>query len=122
MKKTLTLITLLLSTQAFSFNLKEVSGKYSATSDNIPVKNIITIDSKGKITLVEKSVHGAPLVCNGKAVLRKNLIKSKLTCVNGFSFEQVINLSGVTNLNSFSAPVYSTLFGQEVMMTFKKIE
>jgi len=121
MKKLIFALTLI-SSQAFAFNLKEVSGKYSAKYDSVPINSVITIESNGTINLVEKSVHGAPLVCNGKAKVKNNKITSNVKCVNGFTFEQVVNLTNVKNLNEFTAPVYSTLFGQEVMVSFKRIQ
>jgi hypothetical protein len=120
MKKLLILAIALTSVQTFAVTLKDLSGKYSVSSDIIPVNNIITIDSKGGVTLVENSVYGA-LSCKGTSTLAANKISSKMVCANGSSFEQVINLTNVTNLKSFSAPVYSTLFGQEIVMKFNKL-
>jgi hypothetical protein len=121
MKKLLVLSLALTSVQVFGLTLGDLVGKYSVTSDLIPVNNIITIDKKGAVTLVENSVHGA-MSCTGNSTFAANKISSKMTCANGASFEQSINLSKVTNLNSFQAPVYSTLFGQEIVMKFTKIK
>ncbi|MDD4974882.1 MAG: hypothetical protein PHY93_11060 [Bacteriovorax sp.] len=111
----------MMTSQSFALSLNDLVGKYEVSSNLIPTTNIITLDSKGGITLVEKSVHGK-LNCKGTSKLASNKIASKLTCENGLSFEQEINMSNVTNFNAFTAPVYSTLFGQEIPMNFKKIK
>ncbi|MGZ3789820.1 MAG: hypothetical protein ACXVLQ_14925 [Bacteriovorax sp.] len=110
-----------LTSQSFAFSLNDLAGKYEISTNLIPVTNVITLDAKGGITLLEKSAQGN-LKCKGTSTLASNKVSSQLKCENGLSFEQEINLSKVTNLDSFTAPVYSTLFGQEIPMNFKKLK
>ena len=116
-----TALVTLFATQAFAFTLADVAGKYQITSDALGAVNVMTITTQGKVTLFEKSIDGN-FTCKGNATMTNNVVNSSVKCENGMSFSQEINLSTVTNLSQFSAPVFTSLLGQTVPMNFKKIK
>jgi hypothetical protein len=123
MKKLILLAVLFVNSVAIAqlknLSLETLSGTYTATHPEMPVKNIITINIHGDVTLVEESPMGK-LECSGRAKLEGSLLKSSVTCANGAKFDQQINLSKVENLNRFKAPVLSSLYGAEFELDFVK--
>jgi hypothetical protein len=115
-------LTLLASPAAHAFGLEELAGKYKVTHPDFPVETIISLDAEGKIRLEEKSPMGEG-VCEGTAALDGAILHSSVTCDNGRAFSQEIDLRGVSFLSpTFRAPVYSTLYGQRIMMDFRRWE
>lgn len=81
------------------------------------------IEANGLVTLVERS-QGFDFVCQGEATLEDDIIESEMSCPGGLSFEQRIDLTNVAveDLSgSFTAPVYSSLFGMEIPMLFERL-
>ena len=63
------------------------------------------------------------LKCTGVAIMSpEKLITATVICDNDKSFEQRINLADVKNplSDEFTAPIFSSLYGMEVEMKFKK--
>lgn len=63
------------------------------------------------------------LKCEGTATLDQSLVmNANVTCENESSFEQRLTFTNIKDLKSpvFTAPVYSSLYGQEIDMVFKK--
>lgn len=110
----------LVSFQTSALTLKELSGQYKVTSDMVPVVNAVSIAEDGTVILEEMSPRGV-LKCEGNASLIKEVLTSEMTCENGGRFTQKIKLTGVTDLNTFKALVYSSLYDAELEMNFKKI-
>lgn len=122
MKKTLFVIAFAsLSTVVGATTLKDLAGSYKITHPDIPVLNIVTISAKGAVALTEQSPYGR-IECKGKATLKNDILNSKVTCDNGASFVQKIDLSNVKNFNKFSANVYSSLYEMEAEMNFEKLK
>lgn len=71
------------------------------------------------------SLNMAELKCAGSAHMDENqIVNVTVACPdNNSNFEQKINLSNVKDLESekFEAPVYTSLYGVEIMMVFTKI-
>ena len=111
---------LLFTTHAFAYTLSDIAGKYEITSEAIPAANIMTITATGKVTLLEKSMEGS-LTCKGNATLTNNVVNSTVKCENGLSFSQEIKIGEVKDLKQFTAPVFTSLIGQEIQMNFKKL-
>jgi hypothetical protein len=78
------------------------------------------LHNNGAVKLTEQSPYGK-LECSGKAGIKADILSSKVKCEDGQEFTQKINLKGVNSFGKFSAPVYSSLYGQEVVMNFEKI-
>lgn len=110
-----------LASIAGAATLKDIAGSYKITHPDLPVMNLVTISSKGAVTLTEQSPYGR-LECKGKATLKNDILNSKLTCENGASFVQKIDLSNVESFVKFSANVYSSLYEMEAEMNFEKIK
>ncbi|MCM2350920.1 MAG: hypothetical protein NDI69_12935 [Bacteriovoracaceae bacterium] len=122
MKKTLFVIAFAsLSTVAGAATLKDLAGSYKITHPDLPVMNIVTISAQGAVGLTEQSPYGR-IECKGKATLKNDILNSKVTCDNGASFVQKIDLSNVKNFNMFSANVYSSLYEMEAEMNFEKLK
>jgi hypothetical protein len=63
------------------------------------------------------------LKCSGVAIMNKDhLVTANISCDNHKTFEQRINLADVANplAAEFQAPVFSSLYGMELEMNFKK--
>lgn len=128
MKKSLISIIALLSlSSAFAANIQvaDLVGKYAITNQFQPgVVNEVIIEANGQVTLVERS-QGFDFVCKGEATLEDDIIESEMSCPGGLSFEQRIDLTNVAVedlSDSFTAPVYSSLFGMEIPMLFERLE
>lgn len=126
-KSIIALVALLSLSSVFAANIQIVDlvGTYEITNQFQPgVINEVTIDANGLVTLIERS-QGFDFVCKGEASLENDMVESEMSCPGGISFEQRINL---TNLDaedldeSFTAPVFSSLFGMEIPMNFKRIQ
>jgi hypothetical protein len=119
MKSLLVLSILALSNVAGAATFKDLVGSYKISNPNFPVLTLVIIAADSTIQLTEKSVYGT-LECSGTATLVKNILTSNVECVDGQKFSQRINLSKVKKFDKFSAPVYSTLYQQEIEMDFER--
>ena len=75
---------------------KNILGTYEITLRDVPgVKNTITLSVGNKIELVEEAM-GNRQKCIGtyELDLRKQLLKSEVSCENGRMFTQILNVSG----------------------------
>ncbi len=113
------LFPLISSFSAFAVEFSDISGTYSVTTDYAPIVNIIEISPDGRVELTEKSPFGE-LTCSGYAVIQQNVLVSNVVCLNGSTFTQTVDFSNVLNFDDFSAPVYSSLYGNELFMNFKR--
>lgn len=109
------------SGSAFAYTLKDLAGKYRVTMPESGVINTLTLTANGQITLFEKSPEGT-MDCAGKVKLKKDIVSSNMICKNGFSFYQTVDFSKVGNLDSFTAPVFSSLFEATIPMNFEKLK
>lgn len=86
--------------------------------------NIVGINEIYKKQMPDGSeVVLSELKCEGTATLDQELImNANVTCDNESSFEQRLTFTNIKDLSSpvFTAPVYSSLYGQEIDMVFKK--
>lgn len=121
MKKALLTILALAATNLMAYELEDIAGVYDISSENAPVINVVKIEANGSVYLIENGPYGA-LECEGSATLVNDMLTSEVTCDNGASFTQRVNLSGVSDLSEFSAPVYSSLYGMEVVMNVMRLE
>lgn len=111
-----------ISAQAHALSLQDLAGTYKVTSEVAPISNTVTLGADGSVILVEKSPYGT-IKCQGQANLSADkVLTSEVTCANDLSFFQKIDLSKVTKLKSFKAPVYSSLYDAEVVMDFVKVK
>lgn len=120
MKSLIALSLLALSNLASAASLTDLVGSYKISNSDLPILNVVTVNANGAVKLTEQSPYGT-LECAGKASLKSDLLTSKVTCTNGQSFTQKINLKDVKNYNKFSAPVYSSLYEQEIVMNFERL-
>jgi hypothetical protein len=102
-------------------SVQNLIGTYEVTPvlEGIQISNIITLTKDLKVTLVEKSPYGE-FNCSGNATIIGTIVESKVTCENGAEFTQKVNFKNVTNFDNFSAPVYSSLYDEEMPMNFKR--
>lgn len=119
-KLLLTILAISFSTLASAASLKDIAGSYKISNPDLPVLNIVTVDVKGNVKLTEQSPHGT-LECKGKGTISADVLESAVECTNGSSFTQRINLKNVKSFTKFSAPVYSSLYEQEVIMNFERL-
>ena len=103
-----------------NLSLQTLAGKYEATHPQFPVKNTITVNVHGDVQFEEESPNGS-IKCTGKATLEAAILKANLKCENGAEYEERVNLSNVTNLSRFKAPVFSSLYGFEIELNFVRI-
>lgn len=108
-------------TNAFAIEFSDIVGTYKITHPAIPAITYVSISNTGVVELSEDGPQGVAH-CAGQAQLEGGILESELKCFNGASFEQQINLSQVEDFSSFSAPVFSTLYGVEIEMNFEKVE
>ena len=80
----------------------------------------MTITAQGKVTLIEKAMEGN-MTCKGNATISNNVVNSTVKCENGMSFSQEIKIGDVKDFKKFTAPVFTSLLGQEIQMNFKKL-
>lgn len=121
MKRSLMVLSLLaLSNLANAASLTDIVGSYKISSPDLPILNVVTINAKGAVKLTEQSPYGT-IDCKGKATIASDVLSSDVTCTNGQTFTQKINLKGVKNYSKFSAPVYSSLYEQEIVMNFERL-
>ena len=150
MKSTIYVVIFLLSTSVFAVSdvkLDDIVGVYNLTSvKQIPYleagmtveyrlgiskkkdslgDNIVGLNEIYKKQLPDGSeIILSELKCEGTATLDQKLVMSaNVTCENESSFEQRLTFTNIKNLSSapvFTAPVYSSLYGQEIDMVFKK--
>lgn len=107
-----------------------IAGTYTVTNEMQPgVTLIVTLTADGKITLIEKELRLGQLKCEGTyavdtQIVDETILRSAVTCENGLSFMQSVDLTNVENLARFTAPTQSTLFGAGVKFksTFEKIQ
>lgn len=121
MKKLMIAFLLLFTPLAFAqnFTFQDLQGLYEITHPEIPVTNIIEINADGTVFFIESSPMGE-FSCEGEATLKNNIIESSMKCENGAEFSQQVDLTEVTDLNEFSAPVFSSLYGATLEMDFVK--
>lgn len=120
MKKLISSILFLasFSSNSFALTFSELEGTYKLTSKFAPgVQSRISIDREGNIDLVEKT---RIFICQGKSVIIDQKILADIKCENGFENLFRIDLTNVTNLNSFNAPIQSKATG-EFVWKFKRI-
>lgn len=119
--KKLALITALTISNAFAVDFSDIAGTYKITHPAIPAITYVSISDSGVVELAEDGPQGVAH-CAGQAELQNDILESELKCFNGASFGQKINLSQVNDFNSFSAPVFSSLYGVEIEMDFEKVD
>ncbi len=123
MKHLFSIALLAISLSASAMNLKAIAGTYKITNDLLPIINVVTLGSDGSVTLVETGGPFGSFECFGSAKIEDFVLVSEVTCPeNGQSFYQEIDLEGVENFNSFTAEVFSSLYGIQVPMNFEKIK
>lgn len=104
------------------YSFENLAGKYEVSHPMMGVVNFVTIMPDGRVELIESSGMGN-LKCEGQATLTDNIIESELLCANQLTFTQKIDLSAVTNItDEFAASVFTSLLGEEVILTFKRVE
>ncbi|MEC7277759.1 MAG: hypothetical protein VXV96_15665 [Bdellovibrionota bacterium] len=118
--KTLIALSLISFNTFGALTMTDVAGSYEITHPALPVSNIVTLKANGSISLSENSPFGT-FNCEGQATLTDELLTSEVTCDNGATFTQEIDLTGVTIADTFEAPVYSSLYQAQVVMTFTKL-
>ncbi len=117
----LTLCLSLFSLQALAdweMSAGRLMGNYQVWVAGSSVKNIVSFNPDNSILLQEKRPQ-CLLRCYGKAEQENQLLKIAMICQNGRKFKQAIDFSEVRDLNSFQAPVYSTLYHQNILMNFE---
>lgn len=123
MTRSFLLLTLLLglSSQAYSFEFagKELEGNYQVWMEGSSVKNQVVFGPEDKVLMVEKRPAGE-LRCYGKADQLDQVLRIAMICQNGRKFQQAIDFSAVEDLESFKAPVYSSLYHRTVLLNFAK--
>lgn len=119
-KLSLAVLLISVSTIVSAASIKDVVGSYKITHTDLPILNIVTVDINGNVKLTEQSPYGT-LECKGKGTIKNDILSSKVTCTNGSDFTQKINLKNVKNFAKFKAPVYSSLYEQEVEMNFERL-
>ena len=101
--------------------LEKVAGEYEVTVPGLPITNLVSLGEDGAVLLLEEGPYGE-LECEGSAqVIDGNIIQSEVTCANGMTFTQRINLQGVSDYDNFSAPLFSSLYKREIMADFKRV-
>lgn len=119
-KLSFVLLTISFSTLVNAASFKDLVGSYKITNPDLPVLNLVTVDINGNVKLTEQSPYGT-LECKGKGTIKGDVLESFVKCTNGTSFTQKINLKNVKNFAKFKAPVYSSLYEQEVEMNFERL-
>jgi hypothetical protein len=115
MKTLFLILSLITLNSAFSATMKELAGSYDVKSSI--ASGVAHINEDGSLTaeiygLVYFECQGA----NGK--LDENIFSVNSTCYNIPTLVK-IDLSKVTNLNKFTAPVY-TVMGGNLLMEFTR--
>ena len=143
MKHILLFIVLIISSavQAETISFNQLVGSYSVESkdpvtvlgDGVRISYDIILNANETIILTEKVVQTLDgketilmqMKCNGSVVIdnSQNLI-SNVTCTNGEEFIQKVTLAGIENtgVSSFTAPVFSSLYGMTIEMIFTKFQ
>ena len=120
MKKLSVMISLSIAQLSVAATLEQLAGSYKVTHDEIPVVNIVKISSNGLIKLTESSQYGI-VECTGNGRISNNVLTSTLSCENGDTFTQSINLKGIRSFKKFEAKVLSSLYGVELKMKFERL-
>ena len=120
MKKLLVLCMFIMVAHAHAFTLNDLVGTYKVTLKEAPVVSTITVKANGTVEIVETSPVDE-VVCTGFARIENDDFLSRVTCNNGAVVDQRVSLSQVKSLDAFSAMVYSSGFGGEVLMDFVKL-
>ncbi len=118
-KMSLIVLSLFLSQMVSALTLKDIAGKYEITHPNLP-KNIVMIEESGSVSLVEIHNDGN-FICNGIGAIVNDSLETSMKCEDDSQFTQKINLKNINNGNEFKAKVFSSLFGGEIEMNFKKL-
>lgn len=118
--KTLIALSLVSFNTFGALSMSDMAGSYEITNPALPISNIVTLEANGNVTLIENSPLGS-FKCEGQATINDELLTSEVTCENGAAFTQEIDLTGVTIADTFEAPVYSSLYQAQVVMTFTKL-
>lgn len=139
MKSILMSLVVLASSQAMALTFAEFDGKYQATPVALPyVMDTFEIRADGSITLREEltaagkayvASYGVdpatiPAVdCQGTAIIYGNFIQSVVSCNNGETFNQSIDLTGVDFTQaSFEAYVVTTANEASGIWRFDRLE
>jgi|GEM_PF-3687981 len=118
MKNLILVTAALLTLNTMAISLSEIAGTYEISPVGAPdIVNIVELKANGEMTLVENSPFGQ-FTCSGVATVTGDIVDSEVECPNGLSFTQRIDFTGVEISDEFVAPVFSSLFGAEVPMTF----
>ena len=102
--------------------LEDVVGNYEVTiPDILSATNSVMFAKDGTVVLVEKNPYGT-LECEGRARVVDETIVSEVICANGMKFTQVVDMKNISDFAEFTAPLYRSLYGTEVMSHFRRIE
>jgi hypothetical protein len=111
---------IIMTSQSYAYTFSDLQGTYRLTSDKMPIVSIVTIDSHGRISLIEEQKRFS---CKGTSELVSDKISAQIKCKNfyvGRTFEFGIDFTLVEDLNSFSAPLMFPMIGP-VEWQFTKI-
>lgn len=125
MKKLISLIcvsSFMFASQVFAMDISDVVGSYKITHPEIPMMTFVSIEEDGLVDMLEMTEYG-PMECVGTAVVKDYLVTTTVNCQNGMEFIQKINLEDVDiSGETFTAPVYSSLYQMELMLNFERVE
>ena len=85
----------------------------------MPIMYTSTIKKDGNLSLSEESPFGV-LNCEGKVKIENRVVSSHVECENDTNFVQRIDLTEVTEFDTFKAPVFSSLYNATLVMDFKR--
>lgn len=140
--KLLALFSLLLFSSlglASNISINDLIGNYSVISKDqiavfgkgVKIQYEFNVSQNETIRLVEKVVQTLEgkdtelmrMECAGPVVIdHSQVLISRVVCTNGEEFIQRIKLSNIPNIfqSEFVAPVFSSLYGMEVEMIFRR--
>ncbi|WP_413575770.1 hypothetical protein ACLVWU_15500 [Bdellovibrio sp. HCB290] len=124
----ITVLVSLMTVQSFAGggqvgSAETLLGTYIITgpTNDLGDENTVTFTSDGVVHLSQKSAWGNKN-CNGKFQIKNGLLKAAGSCFNSVNysdFEMSIDLTEVSNLGYFRAPVLSkTIYVKPVQMEF----
>jgi len=109
------LVCLSLSSGAYTF--EDLEGSYDVSITSTEVSYFIEIDAEGYT-----HISGEGLWCDGYSTLDNDVVFTEFECDLGPFFNHSFDLSKITSLEDFNAPITSEILEQVEVGHFIKIE
>jgi hypothetical protein len=108
---------------AGTLSLSDLVGKFKGTPGSLPASITLEIFADGHMKALKKVFTQKALTCEGSTRVSKRLVIANLRCENGDELTVNLDMSNVTDLDLFNAPLWTEADRSDLrMMKFKRLQ